>query len=133
MVTYFMWSSVHTKKNSHKFLMEKVEELIPKANIICEPSCINTNSYISNFFLYSRIHRLQVFIYSKKIIILFKLSLIFCLRFLGYISALDFQDIMINVKKHLLTHDVKDNLVAVGIIFGKTIVLKILFNAPKGV
>lgn len=32
----------------------------------------------------------------------------------GYISPLDFQDIMVNVKKHLLTHDVKDNLVAVG-------------------
>lgn len=31
----------------------------------------------------------------------------------GYISPLDFQDIMVNVKKHLLTHDVKDNLVAV--------------------
>lgn len=31
----------------------------------------------------------------------------------GYISPLDFSDIMISVKKHLLTHDVKDNLVAV--------------------
>lgn len=31
----------------------------------------------------------------------------------GYISPLDFHDIMVNVKKHLLTHDVKDNLVAV--------------------
>lgn len=31
----------------------------------------------------------------------------------GYISPLDFQDIMVSVKKHLLTHDVKDNLVAV--------------------
>lgn len=31
----------------------------------------------------------------------------------GYISPLDFLDIMISVKKHLLTHDVKDNLVAV--------------------
>lgn len=31
----------------------------------------------------------------------------------GYISALDFLDIMVSVKKHLLTHDVKDNLVAV--------------------
>lgn len=31
----------------------------------------------------------------------------------GYITPLDFQDIMVNVKKHLLTHDVKDNLVAV--------------------
>lgn len=30
----------------------------------------------------------------------------------GFISALDFQDIMINVKSHLLTKDVKDNLVA---------------------
>ncbi|XP_058443145.1 calcium-binding mitochondrial carrier protein Aralar1 isoform X2 [Malaya genurostris] len=31
----------------------------------------------------------------------------------GFISALDFQDIMVNVKKHLLTAEVKDNLVAV--------------------
>lgn len=31
----------------------------------------------------------------------------------GYISPLDFQDIMVNVKNHLLTPDVKDNLVAV--------------------
>lgn len=31
----------------------------------------------------------------------------------GYISALDFQDIMLRVKKHLLTTEVKDNLVAV--------------------
>lgn len=31
----------------------------------------------------------------------------------GYISPLDFQDIMVNVKKHLLTSNVKDNLVAV--------------------
>ncbi|XP_055381615.1 calcium-binding mitochondrial carrier protein Aralar1 isoform X2 [Condylostylus longicornis] len=31
----------------------------------------------------------------------------------GYISPLDFQDIMIKVKRHLLTTDVKDNLVAV--------------------
>lgn len=34
----------------------------------------------------------------------------------GYISPLDFQDIMVNVKKHLLTTDVKDNLVAVSIV-----------------
>lgn len=33
----------------------------------------------------------------------------------GYISPLDFQDIMVNVKKHLLTPDVKDNLVAVSV------------------
>lgn len=33
----------------------------------------------------------------------------------GYISPLDFQDIMVNVKNHLLTADVKDNLVAVSI------------------
>lgn len=33
----------------------------------------------------------------------------------GYISALDFQDIMVSVKRHLLTEDVKDNLVAVSI------------------
>ncbi|XP_073817169.1 calcium-binding mitochondrial carrier protein aralar1 isoform X8 [Musca autumnalis] len=31
----------------------------------------------------------------------------------GYISPLDFQDIMVKVKRHLLTADVKDNLVAV--------------------
>lgn len=31
----------------------------------------------------------------------------------GFISALDFQDIMLNVKKHLLTADVKDNLIQV--------------------
>uniref|UniRef100_A0A1Q3FF15 Putative calcium-binding mitochondrial carrier protein aralar1 n=1 Tax=Culex tarsalis TaxID=7177 RepID=A0A1Q3FF15_CULTA len=31
----------------------------------------------------------------------------------GFISALDFQDIMVNVKRHLLTTEVKDNLVAV--------------------
>lgn len=33
----------------------------------------------------------------------------------GYISALDFQDIMLSVKKHLLTAEVKDNLVVVGL------------------
>lgn len=32
----------------------------------------------------------------------------------GYITPLDFQDIMLNVKKHLLTAGVKDNLIAVG-------------------
>lgn len=31
----------------------------------------------------------------------------------GYITALDFQDIMLSVKKHLLTAEVKDNLVQV--------------------
>uniref|UniRef100_A0A8W7PQY3 EF-hand domain-containing protein n=1 Tax=Anopheles coluzzii TaxID=1518534 RepID=A0A8W7PQY3_ANOCL len=31
----------------------------------------------------------------------------------GFISALDFQDIMVNVKKHLLTSEVRDNLIAV--------------------
>lgn len=31
----------------------------------------------------------------------------------GYISPLDFQDIMVKVKLHLLTSEVKDNLVAV--------------------
>ncbi|XP_031635334.1 calcium-binding mitochondrial carrier protein Aralar1-like isoform X1 [Contarinia nasturtii] len=31
----------------------------------------------------------------------------------GYISPMDFLDIMVSVKSHLLTHDVKDNLVAV--------------------
>jgi hypothetical protein len=30
----------------------------------------------------------------------------------GFISALDFQDIMINIKSHLLTEEVKANLVA---------------------
>ncbi|KAL0128856.1 hypothetical protein PUN28_003910 [Cardiocondyla obscurior] len=30
----------------------------------------------------------------------------------GFISALDFQDIMLNIKSHLLTKDVKDNLIA---------------------
>lgn len=35
----------------------------------------------------------------------------------GYISALDFQEIMVSVKRHLLTEDVKDNLVAVSIPF----------------
>lgn len=34
----------------------------------------------------------------------------------GFISAMDFQDIMLNVKKHLLTAEVKDNLVAVSTI-----------------
>lgn len=33
----------------------------------------------------------------------------------GYISPLDFQDIMLKVKQHLLTAEVKDNLVAVSI------------------
>lgn len=33
----------------------------------------------------------------------------------GYISPLDFQDIMLKVKQHLLTPEVKDNLVAVSI------------------
>lgn len=31
----------------------------------------------------------------------------------GYITPLEFQDIMLSVKKHLLTPEVKDNLVAV--------------------
>lgn len=31
----------------------------------------------------------------------------------GYITALDFQDIMLNVKHHLLTSNVKDNLIQV--------------------
>lgn len=31
----------------------------------------------------------------------------------GFISPLDFQDIIVKVKRHLLTPDVKDNLVAV--------------------
>lgn len=35
----------------------------------------------------------------------------------GYISPLDFQDIMVKVKRHLLTADVKDNLVAVSFFF----------------
>ncbi|EFN69184.1 Calcium-binding mitochondrial carrier protein Aralar1 [Camponotus floridanus] len=34
----------------------------------------------------------------------------------GFISALDFQDIMLSIKSHLLTKDVKDNLVAVNLI-----------------
>lgn len=38
----------------------------------------------------------------------------------GYISPLDFQDIMVNVKQHLLTPDVKDNLVAVSLAGGVT-------------
>lgn len=39
----------------------------------------------------------------------------------GYISPLDFLDIMVSVKSHLLTHDVKDNLVAVS----RTVLIKI--------
>lgn len=31
----------------------------------------------------------------------------------GYITALDFQDIMLNVKNHLLTNSVRDNLLQV--------------------
>lgn len=31
----------------------------------------------------------------------------------GYISPLDFQDVMIKVKNHLMTADVRDNLIAV--------------------
>jgi len=31
----------------------------------------------------------------------------------GFISPLDFQDIIVNVKRHLLTPGVKDNLVSV--------------------
>lgn len=34
----------------------------------------------------------------------------------GFISPLDFQDIIVKVKRHLLTPDVKDNLVAVSAI-----------------
>lgn len=34
----------------------------------------------------------------------------------GFISALDFQDIMVSIKSHLLTKDVKSNLVAVSIL-----------------
>lgn len=33
----------------------------------------------------------------------------------GYISPLDFQDIMLKVKSHLMTPQVRDNLVAVSI------------------
>lgn len=33
----------------------------------------------------------------------------------GFISPLDFQDIIVKVKRHLLTPDVKDNLVAVSV------------------
>lgn len=33
----------------------------------------------------------------------------------GFISALDFQDIMISIKSHLLTPQVKENLLAVSI------------------
>lgn len=33
----------------------------------------------------------------------------------GFISARDFEDIMMNVKKHLLTQNVRDNLVAVSV------------------
>lgn len=33
----------------------------------------------------------------------------------GFISALDFNDVIINAKSHLLTPDVKANLIAVGI------------------
>jgi solute carrier family 25 (mitochondrial aspartate/glutamate transporter), member 12/13 len=32
----------------------------------------------------------------------------------GYITALDFQDIMLSVKKHLMTNEVKENLIQVG-------------------
>lgn len=32
----------------------------------------------------------------------------------GYITPLDFQDIMLSVKNHLLTAQVKDNLIGVG-------------------
>lgn len=54
----------------------------------------------------------------------------------GYISPLDFQDIMVNVKKHLLTPDVKDNLVAVSvawrlILFRKTMVTVSLSLCPS--
>jgi solute carrier family 25 aspartate/glutamate transporter 12/13 len=31
----------------------------------------------------------------------------------GFISALDFQDIMVSVKKHLLTQEVRENLLTV--------------------
>lgn len=31
----------------------------------------------------------------------------------GFVTALDFQDIMVNIKNHLLTKPVQDNLVAV--------------------
>ena len=34
----------------------------------------------------------------------------------GFISAMDFQDVMLSIKSHLLTKDVKDNLVAVSIL-----------------
>lgn len=45
----------------------------------------------------------------------------------GFITALDFQDIMLNVKKHLLTVYVKDNLVQVRLKLDKTCAnLKIL-------
>lgn len=33
----------------------------------------------------------------------------------GFISPLDFQDIIVKVKRHLLTPDVRDNLVAVSV------------------
>lgn len=45
----------------------------------------------------------------------------------GFISALDFQDIMVSIKSHLLTKDVKTNLVAVSITNFKT-----QSNTPMG-
>lgn len=39
----------------------------------------------------------------------------------GFISALDFQDIMLSIKSHLLTKDVRDNLVAVSGCWGCSI------------
>lgn len=39
----------------------------------------------------------------------------------GFITAMDFQDIMLSIKSHLLTKDVRDNLVAVSFLFARLI------------
>lgn len=46
----------------------------------------------------------------------------------GCISALDFQEIMVSVKKHLLTEDVKDNLVAVSDWFNLPFFILLFFS-----
>lgn len=46
----------------------------------------------------------------------------------GYISPLDFQDIMVKVKQHLLTSEVKDNLVAVSICIDYFLKFRIVFE-----
>lgn len=46
----------------------------------------------------------------------------------GFISVMDFQDIMMSIKSHLLTQQIQDNLVAVCNIFSKIEISLLIFS-----